>query len=457
MGSNNPFFGKNNNKRRPSNYGGIMRLLVKLQAGQQLDMHNSGGVNNDDDIIILDGATATGPSGAAVIAGGNDYVDRGSYWVWMYYLLMVFRNREGHCCVPVSHTEQGWPLGRWLGDQRRAYKMGTIDATNQLRLEQSNVPWDLRDYQWEQQFERLVRYKQRHGHVNVPQQQQQNNNTTMLGVWVRTQRKLKKAGALDPQRQRKLEDVGMIWDAFAYQWDTMFDLLIQFRNREGHCRVPAYHKEAKGEQQQNGENVKANLGSWLMDQRKRVRTLNPDRRHRLEQAGVVFDDARPHGSRDRSKQQHWENMFQMLVQYKEQHGHTNVPRGYDGSTIDGRPLGTWLMNQRKDYKVGTMDTTRYQKLEALGIVWDPRAVQWESMFARLEDFQKQHGHCRVPEGYHHRYQEEEEAAQDGEMKTKLGIWLKNQKAAQKAGRLGRARSSRLLELGAQLPMPPPPS
>lgn len=35
-----------------------------------------------------------------------------------------YREREGHLHVPYEHAEGPYPLGRWLSDQRRAFRAG---------------------------------------------------------------------------------------------------------------------------------------------------------------------------------------------------------------------------------------------------------------------------------------------------------------------------------------------
>ena len=38
-------------------------------------------------------------------------------------LLVLYREREGHCDVPIAHEEEGAKLGDWLSSQRKAYKL----------------------------------------------------------------------------------------------------------------------------------------------------------------------------------------------------------------------------------------------------------------------------------------------------------------------------------------------
>ena len=43
-------------------------------------------------------------------------------------LLLVYREREGHCDVPKAHVEEGVRLGGWLQKQRKAYKARGMSA-----------------------------------------------------------------------------------------------------------------------------------------------------------------------------------------------------------------------------------------------------------------------------------------------------------------------------------------
>ena len=58
-----------------------------------------------------------------------------------------------------------------------------------------------------------------------------------------------------------------------------FNLLVKFKEREGHCRVPARHVE-------EGEN----LGRWLTDQKQAHKkgNLDPERYQKLLELGVEW-------------------------------------------------------------------------------------------------------------------------------------------------------------------------
>jgi len=70
----------------------------------------------------------------------------------------------------------------------------------------------MRNAEWEDGFERLQEYLAEHGDALVPTAFKVDGYP--LGKWVRTQRKHHAKGTLDPDRERRLQDLpGWVWDA----------------------------------------------------------------------------------------------------------------------------------------------------------------------------------------------------------------------------------------------------
>ena len=105
---------------------------------------------------------------------------------------------------------------------------------------------------------------------------------------------------------------------------------------------------------------------------------------------------------------------------------------------EGERLGGWLGKQRKRYQArGMSEEERKAKdvnasplsdeevgrLEALGVVWDVLAEQWERSYALLRAYREREGHANVPKGH----------VEDGE---KLGLWLGSQRKRYQARGLG---------------------
>lgn len=94
-----------------------------------------------------------------------------------------------------------------------------------------------------------------------------------------------KPSVLDPERQRKLEEVGMVWIVRNRpEWNNRFQELLTYREKHGDTKVPQHYKDTPG------------LGKWVAKQREQYRLrsqgkhsfLTPDRLEKLNEAGFVW-------------------------------------------------------------------------------------------------------------------------------------------------------------------------
>jgi hypothetical protein len=88
-------------------------------------------------------------------------------WEYFFGKLMAFKARFDHCNV-VSHWSEDLQLANWVNYQRRLGNRGLLSADRLQRLEALGFEWDLRTAVWEEMFTRLVLFKERFGHCNVP-------------------------------------------------------------------------------------------------------------------------------------------------------------------------------------------------------------------------------------------------------------------------------------------------
>merc|ERR1712238_407754 len=130
-------------------------------------------------------------------------------WDIMYDLLLVYKDREGHCNVPAIHKEDGKNLGEWLSNQRQAMKKGKLDSGKEKQLEEIGVVWDIRNQQWENYFNLLVKYKDCESHCNILQFHKEDGEN--LGIWLSYHRTAMKEGKLNVDKQKQLEKLGVVW------------------------------------------------------------------------------------------------------------------------------------------------------------------------------------------------------------------------------------------------------
>jgi hypothetical protein len=303
-------------------------------------------------------------------------------WNAMFERLKKYKEEHGNCLVPQRYEEDP-QLGQWVSDQRR---VATVD--DKMKHERRDMlnsigfVWRVRepyrtpilDKRWNDKFERLVHYKEKHGDCLVPKNYEEDPS---LGWWVATQRRIYASNKLRSDRRSKLESLGFVWvagqslTAHEKQWENMFAKLEQYLRQHGNCAVPQYYKEDPS------------LGTWVMTQRKIRDELDSDRHSRLASIGFVWD----------AFDQQWEEMFEKLEDYRQAHGDCLVPFRYKNDPS----LGIWVSTQRSGRD--KLDPTRRERLESIGFVWFPFDDRWEDMFAKLKEYRRKHGDCLVPSQY----------------------------------------------------------
>jgi Helicase associated domain len=171
----------------------------------------------------------------------------------------------------------------------------TMSVERKRQLENIGILWDVRSEQWEQGFGYLQAYKARVGHCRVPDKHRENGYG--LGIWVGAQRG--NIDKLTAERRKRLDGLGFVWrvpspipedrrqrlDALGFEWGILgdkweqgFKYLQAYEAREGHCRVPASHKE-RGYL----------LGRWVNKQRTRRDTLSTERLQRLDDVRFIWN------------------------------------------------------------------------------------------------------------------------------------------------------------------------
>ncbi|MET7275707.1 Helicase associated domain protein [Streptomyces flaveolus] len=151
---------------------------------------------------------------------------------------------------------------------------------------------------------------------------------------------------------------------------------------------------------------------------------------------------------------HWRRGIEAAALYVREHGDLKVPFTYrvpgredqavqagrdeqaeaaEGwpATLVGYPLGQWIADNRRFYARGDIDEERIAQLEKLGMVWSYFDVAWEEGLAAARGWAAEAGHLLAPldatyQGY------------------RVGIWLKNQRAAaRKAAEIEQRRTEGL--------------
>jgi hypothetical protein len=270
----------------------------------------------------------------------------------------------------------------------------SFDATTFVEAAEDE---ERRHSQWRDQFQQLCAYKVQFGDCIVPQQYVTNPK---LGKWVshqRNQYRIHQEGKPSPmtgERIRALNSIAFDWGTsktdLASIWSVRFQQLCEFKEQTGHCLVPrTYSSNPK-------------LGRWVTTQRNQYRNHqmhqgdnpNPMPEERIQALNVIGFDW---GTSNLT----WSEHFEQLCEFKEQTGHSLVPR-------NNPKLGTWVSIQRSKYRLhqkgnpSTMTEERIQALNGIGFDWGTKRtdlVPWSVRFQQLCEYKEQIGHCLVPRTY----------------------------------------------------------
>jgi superfamily II DNA/RNA helicase len=195
---------------------------------------------------------------------------------------------------------------------------------------------------WDELYGKLLKFKEKHHHCNVPQRFLQD---PPLGSWVQNQRNFYKKRQLPSSKIQQLEAIGFEWDPNNHQWQQMFDKLTRFKKEHYHCNVPYIFLQDP------------TLGPWINTQRTayKKRQLPSSKIQQLEVIGFEWDP----------NNHQWQKMFDKLAQFKKEQNHCNVSRGF----LQDPTLASWVNNQRQAYKRGQLSSHKIQQLEAIGFEW----------------------------------------------------------------------------------------
>jgi hypothetical protein len=308
-------------------------------------------------------------------------------WETAYTLLAKFAEREAHARTAKDHMEDGFRLGDWVADQRA--NRSQLPESQRKRLE--SLPgwiWHARADMWQRKFALLQQFWRQEGHAMVPQGFIEDG--VNLGSWIREQRARRNDISLE--RRDLLESVsGWSWDPFTEAWERAHTALVKFANREGHARVPRYHRE---------DGIK--LGDWVAEQRGNRSKISDERRVRLEAlAGWTWN----------AVEASWMAHLDLLRAWAAKEGHSRVPVD---CVEDGMKLGQWTRLRRREHK--RLSPERQALLEAIqGWYWGSSFDQaWSQKFDVLKKFVAREGHALAPGGH----------VEDG---IKLGGWVREQR------------------------------
>lgn len=395
----------------------------------------------------------------------------------MYELAQRYYEEHGDLLLPDKYEIDGKKVSSWIKDKRKAYKNGTLSAEQIEQLEAIGMIWDVRQYQWENMYQQAQEYYNEHGNLLITPKvnkklyqwlkiqrklymedgkltEQQKELLSIIEIdqevkkdidakpkvktrkspsrdeiwesmyeqaqeyfeqhgdllvprieeykqlssWIKTQRRKYKTNNeksnLSKEQIERLEAIGMVWDVIQHQWNTMYEQAKAYYEQYGSLAIP---DERETEYKQ--------LRTWIQEQKLKYNSedeadLSKEQIEQLESIGIVWN----------VNQASYDNMYKQAQEYFEQHGDLLVPR-----TEEYKALVNWIKSQRRKYNSENgLSQEEIESLESIGMVWDAKQHQWDTMYAQVKAYYEEHGNLSFP--------------YNDKRYKKLSTWIQNKKS-----------------------------
>ena len=153
-------------------------------------------------------------------------------------------------------------------------------------LDRLGMVWDVRQMQWERNYQAAKVFYQEHGRLRVEKGYLTPDGIS-LESWIERLRKWYKLNRLTEGQIKRLETIGMVWDGVSDRWERNYQAAMDYYREHGDLKVPAKYVSADG----------LNLGRWIQCSRKSYRNgfLNRKQIDKLEQIGMLWNTSRRSG------------------------------------------------------------------------------------------------------------------------------------------------------------------
>ena len=223
-------------------------------------------------------------------------------WQERYDLALAYKTEHGDLEIPsVYKTADGVWLGSWVSRQRQTLNSGSSALSSERRkllrtlFKGERRPSDpaadhgtVREANWERNFRSAARYARKYKHLLVPASYVDSDGVR-LGVWISNLRAARKnrpdSYQVTPAHIKKLNSIGMVWDARDAKWGTAYQQAKAYYKAHGNLHAAANYKS---------DETGFCLGDWLRRMREWDIThdpkLTPERRAMLDKIGMEWSE-----------------------------------------------------------------------------------------------------------------------------------------------------------------------
>lgn len=268
-------------------------------------------------------------------------------WDYNYNWLKEYYEKHGFSYVKRDYSkpyasDKLNTLNRWVGKQIFFYHKGELPKDKIKLLQEIDFDFEHKDtwYKglWETNVEKLLDFKAKYGHYNVPRIWEEDKT---FSRWVRRQRDNR--NILSKKKRDSLNSIGFTWIVYDDFWENNFNELKKYVEEFGSSKVD--------------EKINEKLFAWTIRMRKARRgyfsyTLSDDKIKRLDELGFDWDP----------KYLFWNSCYKQLVKFKETNGHCNIEMSHKT-----RVLYQWCQSNRENKS--KLPQEKVKMLDELGFEW----------------------------------------------------------------------------------------
>ena len=220
-------------------------------------------------------------------------------WDERYALALDYKQSHGSLNLPANYkTEHKIRLGSWLARQRAALRTGDSSLSPERRKalnalfqgeasgrRRARAEISVRESNWEQNYRAAARFAKAHGHLLVPASYTDAGGLR-LGIWISNLRAARRnrpdSFQVTPDHIRRLDSLGMVWDAREAKWAMAYQEAAAYAAAHGSLNAPASYKSDSG----------FCLGDWLRRMREwnaaGDEKLTAEHKAKLDALGMVW-------------------------------------------------------------------------------------------------------------------------------------------------------------------------
>lgn len=365
-----------------------------------------------------------------------DLTKAGFIWDWQAFKVRKKLDQSIDELIELSKSRQ-WPdifeekeLSLAASGIRSARKNDKLSTEQIEKLDQAGFIWDWQkvksELNWNNWFEKISSYARVHGDPNI---NRRGSGYQTLANWVWTQRVAEGKGELTEEQVRKLKDLGVFFDLGKHNLLKALDVVEAHHQLTGEWRIPTNHaehgnfirvrgailnSELNEEQSARMEAIgfDANFdvnshhvenlikifeehGHFEHDKKVRSYVRNAYRDGRLAQEDVARLENLGFEWRERKKRRSFDEVLEQLKEWKQQHGHFEIP-------YTEPEIGVTINFLRTKKNRGEMSDSHQEALNNIGFLWSAKGGRTQKYYRITDENRKlvslfflENGHVNV--------------------------------------------------------------